>query len=295
MSASAPRVSVLVPNYNHVRYLPRRMETIFAQTLSDVEIVLLDDASTDGSRKWCRRYAARPGVRYVENRENSGSACAQWARGLALARGEYVWIAESDDWAAPEFLERMVDILDAHPDVGVAYCQSQGVDARDRVLGPVLTWTADLDPERWRRDFIASGEEEIRRYLLRKNTIPSASAAVFRRRVREVAGPLRTEFRLCGDWLHWMQLLARSDLAFTAEPLNYWRQDASGAREASDGTLEWLEGETVLREGARLAGLSESETTAVLFAFLRRCWQWQRDYLEGKQIRRNARRRLFRR
>jgi glycosyltransferase involved in cell wall biosynthesis len=277
----SPTVSVIVPVYNHARYLRLRLDSILQQTYQDFELIILDDASTDGSVEIIRTYLDRPGVRFHPNQVNSGSAFRQWARGLELARGRYVWIAESDDWSDPKFLERLVPLLDRHPGVGLAYCQSWMADPDGRILGEATGWTDELDPERWRADFIAPGREEVRRYLTDRNTIPNASAVLIRRQALEAAGPLETGHRLCGDWLLWIKLLAGSDLAYVAEPLNFWRQNSSNARAASNGTLEWLEGEGVLRYAAEVAGLDAAATQEVLFRYLRRCWQWQREYIEG--------------
>src|SRR6516225_7688773 len=102
-----PSVSVIVPNYNHARYLRRRVDSIVDQTYQDFELILLDDCSTDGSREVLQSYADDPRVRIEFNDENTGTPFKQWNRGVRMARGRYIWIAESDDYAGPRFLERM--------------------------------------------------------------------------------------------------------------------------------------------------------------------------------------------
>ena len=97
-------VSIIVPNYNHARFLPERLNSIFNQTFQDYEVILLDDASTDNSVEILNRYAANPKVsHFIVNQENSGSPFKQWKRGIDLARGEFVWIAESDDYSNTTF------------------------------------------------------------------------------------------------------------------------------------------------------------------------------------------------
>jgi len=91
-----PAVSVIVPNYNHARFLRRRVETILAQTFQDFELILLDDCSTDDSRSVLRQYSSDPRVRLEFNEVNSGSTFKQWNKGVRLAQGKYIWIAESD-------------------------------------------------------------------------------------------------------------------------------------------------------------------------------------------------------
>src|SRR6185437_16633828 len=129
-----PTVSVIVPNYNHALYLPKRMESILRQTYQDFELILLDDCSTDDSRAILSQYAGDARIRVEFNELNSG-VFKQWNKGVRLARGEYVWIAESDDYADERLLERLVSILDADPSVAFAYCRSWRVDEDDRLNG----------------------------------------------------------------------------------------------------------------------------------------------------------------
>src|SRR5246127_2931841 len=104
-----PTVSVVVPNYNHARFLPERIESILRQSYQDFELILLDDCSSDDSRAILSQYADDPRVRLEFNAVNSGSTFKQWNKGVRLARGKYVWIAESDDYADERLLQRLVD------------------------------------------------------------------------------------------------------------------------------------------------------------------------------------------
>ncbi|RYE13814.1 MAG: glycosyltransferase family 2 protein, partial [Sphingobacteriaceae bacterium] len=103
-----PKVSVIIPNYNHARYLPQRIESVIHQTFQDIEVILMDDCSLDTSRTIIAQYAAQDNrIRVILNEQNSGSTFKQWNKGIALAKGEYVWIAESDDYAELDFLETL--------------------------------------------------------------------------------------------------------------------------------------------------------------------------------------------
>ncbi len=271
-----PKVSVIVPNYCHAPFLHWRLDTVLGQTFQDFELLILDDASTDHSREVIEKYRERDRVRIIYNDKNSGSVFRQWEKGIQNTTGEYVWIAESDDWAEPRFLERLVAVLDSQPTVGVAYAQSWLVDREFKVTGHASCWTEDLDPERWKKDFFGNGREEIRRYLLVKNTIPNASAVLMRRTVLDQVRPIETSFQLCGDWMHWVRMLAEADIAFVAETLNYWRLQSSNARTAAPGVLEWTEGQRVLRWAAEKLKLSKAERHRMLRAFEEKCQEWQR-------------------
>lgn len=275
-----PKISVIVPNYNHAPYLSQRLDSILNQTYNDLEILILDDASTDDSHQIFKRYYTKPGLRIVVNHINSGAAFPQWNLGIHLAKGEYVWIAESDDSADPHFLESLIPLLDENPNVGLAYCQSKIMNVDGVDVGDSLDWTSDLDPERWLNDFVNDGQDEVRNYLIYKNTIPNASAVVTRRSVLRQVVPVDTSFQLCGDWMHWGKVLLHTDLAYVAEPLNFWRLGSSNSRKQPPGILEWEEGQRVIRHFAERLELPEFETTQRLMSFEERCMNWVADAAE---------------
>jgi glycosyltransferase involved in cell wall biosynthesis len=218
-----PKVSVVVPSYNHGRYLAARLDSVLGQTFPDFEVIFLDDASPDDSLAVFEKYRRHPKVRAIVNETNSGCVFRQWNKGVRAARGEYVWIAESDDVADPRFLEVLVGLLDANPTAGLAYCKSLSIDETGRVLGEVDPWTRPFDPARWDADFTTSGRDECRRYLSHRNTIPNASAVLLRKGVYEAVGYANETMRLLGDWEMWVRVLLASDLAYSARPLNLYR------------------------------------------------------------------------
>jgi GT2 family glycosyltransferase len=167
---------------------------------------------------------------------------------VRLARGEYVWIAESDDYADERLLERLVAVLDADPTVMFAYCRSWRVTEDDQKNG-FGDWYLDyLDPQRWTADFIADGAEECRNYFVYSNPVPNASAVVFRRACYErVGGPDET-LRLCGDWKLWAAMALQGRIAYLGEPLNYHRShDASVRSKSLQGRLDVAEKLQVIR------------------------------------------------
>src|SRR5271166_5069327 len=168
-----PTVTVVTPNYNYARYLPQRLDSILAQTYQDFELIILDNASTDNSREVIESYAKNPRVRAIFNAENNGSTFKQWSLGLSHARGQYVWFAEADDYAEPSLLETLVDRLDRHPNVGIAFCQSAAVDEDSNVLyNCISTLDSYFPSSHWNTDYVDSGRDECTNYLFWHNTIP---------------------------------------------------------------------------------------------------------------------------
>lgn len=237
------RVTAIIPNYNHERYLEQRIESVLGQTHQNLEVILLDDASTDGSRRIFEKYATHPLVKHVFiNEKNTGIPFKQWNKGVAAASGDYLWFAESDDYAEPTLIETLLARLEASPRVGVAYSQSMGVDENNQPLYSLEDWTRDLHPTRWSADFVNSGTDECANYLVHRCTIPNASAVLVRRSVFAAVGGADEGFRLSGDWMMWAKLLLASDIAFVAQRLNYFRMHANTVRRSSGrGAIALLE------------------------------------------------------
>jgi glycosyltransferase involved in cell wall biosynthesis len=224
---AAPGISVVVPNYNHAAFLRQRIETILAQTYQDFELILLDDASTDDSRAVLEEYASDGRVRMEFNEANSGSPFKQWNKGVRLARGKYVWIAESDDYADARLLETLAAMLEADEAVAFAYCRSW------RVTENGAAGFADYnlpDSGRWEADFCADGAEFFGRYFAYITPVPNASAVVFRKSVYESVGGADESLRLCGDWKLFGSMALRGKVAYCGAPLNYFRYHGNNAR-----------------------------------------------------------------
>lgn len=219
-----PKVSVVVPNYNHERFLRARIESVLNQSYKDFEVIILDDCSTDNSREIIQQYEDNPHVAHmVFNRENSGSPFKQWNKGVRLAQGQYIWIAESDDMADERFLEEVVPVLDANPNVGIIKCQTQIID----VNGEKKHVVEDKWSERgrnWEKSIIINGKSDCIEQLLFGISIPNASGALFRKEIYIKAGYADETFKMAGDWMAWAKLLSLSDLAYVAKPLNFLRE-----------------------------------------------------------------------
>jgi glycosyltransferase involved in cell wall biosynthesis len=253
-------VSVIVPNYNHARFLPKRIKSILAQTFQDFELILLDDCSTDDSRLILSQYAGSPRIRTSFNEVNSGSTFKQWNKGIRLARGKYIWIAESDDYADEHLLGRLVAALDRDPAITFAYCRSWRVTDNDQIDG-YGDWHLDsLDPRLWKRDFCADGREHCRTYFIRSPVVSNASAAVFRKAAYESVGGADESLRLCGDWKLWAALALTGKVAYVSEPLNYFRYHSSTVRtKTSRDAVDVLEKLQVIRWILERAGPSKSD------------------------------------
>ena len=224
-----PLVSVIVPNYNHAKYLPERLSSIINQSFQDFELIILDDASTDNSLEVISKYVGNLPHRLVVNDKNSGSVFRQWDKGISLAEGELIWIAESDDVAEPTLLEKAVKKLLSCGAV-LAYCQSLIIDSDGDVIGNVKGWTDEYDPKLWNNDFIMDGVKFCANFLSIKCVMPNASAVVFRRKLYINPLTILPHLKLTGDYLFWAHLAMQGDIAYIAEPLNKFRRHYNTVR-----------------------------------------------------------------
>ena len=222
-------VSVIIPNYNHAAFLRERMESVLQQTYKPCEIIILDDCSTDSSPLIISEYLKKyPEIKYIANTVNCGSTFKQWSKGLSEAKGELIWIAESDDSCHPDLLKSLVNCHFQNPDIGLAYCQSERVNSEGSITGSWKEFTEDLDPRLFEENFVMDGEEFISRFLIHKNVVPNASAVLFKKSIYEKVSNNGIPYLAANaDWLTWLKILSYSKVAYLREPLNFFRYHSS--------------------------------------------------------------------
>lgn len=218
------KVSVIIPNYNHATFLKQRIESILNQTFQDLEVIILDDCSTDNSKKIIEQYRNHPKVsQIVYNDKNSGNTFKQWHKGFELAKGEYIWIAESDDLADVLFLENCINILNTDSNLNLVFTKSILINEKGEELG-FNNWAAALDKNRWQYDYINDGSSEIKNYFFYRNIIPNASGVVFKKEaIKEDIWTSISSLKYTGDWLFWVSIINGSRLAYCSKPLNKFR------------------------------------------------------------------------
>ncbi|MCQ9156222.1 glycoside hydrolase family 99-like domain-containing protein [Acidomonas methanolica] len=228
-----PRLSVVVPSYNYARYLAARLVSIFAQHMPVLEIIVLDDASTDDSVAVARATAAEWGrdIRILEGRRNSGSVFAQWRKAAELARGDWLWIAEADDLSEPDHMARLFNALAQTPGAVMAFCDSRAIDAAGATVMPSYqAYYAHAGGDRLARDGAHEGAAFLRDCLGARNLILNASSAVFDRRALLAAMKRCRDdlsgLDVAGDWRVYVEMLGEpgARLAYVAAPLNIHRR-----------------------------------------------------------------------
>jgi len=121
-----PKVSVIMPAYNAAPFLPRAIESVCAQTLTDWELIIVDDGSTDGTVEVVRDYLTDPRIRFLQNPQNMGPSHAR-NRALDVATGQWIALLDADDWYEPQRLEKMVALAEAF-EVSIVYDLLRWID-----------------------------------------------------------------------------------------------------------------------------------------------------------------------
>lgn len=218
MGNNNPLVSVIVPNYCHSMYLDERILSILNQTYNNFELIILDDCSPDNgaSRSVIEKYRDNSHIsQIIFNEKNSGSTFKQWEKGINLAKGEFIWIAESDDCCEPTLLEQLLTPIIGNSNVSISFCRSITFTDETR-LGQV-------DPKKIEAGCI-NGIKFIHDFMKSGNAIVNASSAIFRKDVYKQINDDYKFYKGAGDRLFWIFLAERGDVYFVEKPLNYFRQ-----------------------------------------------------------------------
>jgi|GEM_PF-3354577 len=186
-----PLVSAVVANYNYADYLGKALDSLLGQTWPHMEVIIVDDCSTDNSREILKGYEDRCKVVYRES--NSGNPCHPHNEALALAKGELVMYLDSDDWLAPTYVEECVRLLQRNPAASIAYAgtMTHGLSEEIRPAVP-------FDPQR----------------QIVLNQLPCCS--IYRREMWEEVGGYADNVKGADDWNMWVAGLSRG---FIAQPL----------------------------------------------------------------------------
>lgn len=204
-----PKVSVIIPAYNAMAYLPETLESVLNQTFRDFEVLIINDGSTDSITSWASGIEDSR-VRLI-SQENTGLSGAR-NKGIAESRGEYVALIDSDDLWQSTKLERQVQYLDNHSDIGLVYTWTMLIDSVGKSTGRVL------------------GSElggNVLDDLLKRNIIDGVSSVVLRRQCFDKVGMFDITLPSMEDWDMWVRIAGFYEFALIPLPLTLYRQHQS--------------------------------------------------------------------
>ncbi len=210
-----PRVSVILTCYNHIKFLPPAWEGILSQTVTDWEVVAIDDGSTDGTREWLKSIEGRAKV--ILNEQNLGTY-GSLNRALKECTGDFIAILNDDDLWAPTKLERQLELFEKHPNVGLVHTDGWFIDGDgNKMEGSPLGF-----------EFPKTETGDILIPLLYANKI-IASAALIRRECFEKLGGFNEAYFGSGDWEMWLRIAEKYEVGCVQEPLTFYRVHGGNA------------------------------------------------------------------
>jgi len=221
-----PRLSVVLPNYNHARYLPACLEAILRQSVQPFEIIVIDDASSDNSVEIVEGFAKTHGhIRLIRNERNQG-VVAGMNRGLEIAQSEWIYYAAADDQVLPGLFEKSLRLLAEHPDA--ALCCTIG-DWREIETG--FNWHVSVGMAT--RPCYLSPADLVN--LERRDKLMIAShTAIMRRSAIRGAGGFIPELKWHCDWFAMYVAAFRHGICFVPEPLALFNIHASSFYKGRD-------------------------------------------------------------
>lgn len=201
MSNVKPRFSVIIPLYNKEREVENTLRSVLAQTLQPLEIVVVDDGSTDNSAEVVERLGSSL-VRLI--RQSNAGECAARNRAMSEARGDYFALVDADDGWKPEFLEEVAAMIEEFPDCGIYSTAFDIVSPTGVVRGACPTERGIVE-NFW--------QESMTHYV----TIPSAT--VLPRRVVEELGGFPEGMKMGGDQWMWIKIASHYKVCFSPRAL----------------------------------------------------------------------------
>ena len=229
------RVSIVIPAYNHARFLGQAIESVLAQTHPQVELIVLDDGSTDGTREVLAKYAGRF---HCESQANMGQA-ATLNKGWAMARGEILGYLSADDYLRPQAVRRSLDALVADRKAVLVYPDFEHVDENSKKIDVVRT------PEFSYADMVL------------KSVCPPGPGALFQRSAYQAAGGWNPALRRIPDFEFWLRLALAGPFRRIPEALACYR--VHGAAQSFSAVDEARADEIIGAIGAILSNLAVPE------------------------------------
>ncbi|MGZ3420121.1 MAG: glycosyltransferase family 2 protein [Polyangiales bacterium] len=227
-------VSVVIPSYNHARFLPKAIESALGQTLKPLEVIVVDDGSRDSTGDVLAEYADRV---TVVRQKNSGVAAAR-NRGVAISRGDVIAFLDADDEWLPEKLEMQVRRLEQDPRVGLVHCAVQEIDGAGL---PLETHEAGMEGDGIAREML---------FFRRPVILGGGSGVVIRRTLFDEIGGFDLALSTSADWDLYYRAATRTRVAFVNQRLLRYRLHGSNMH----GNIAAMERDMLRAYGKAFAG-----------------------------------------
>ncbi|HHJ4385128.1 TPA: glycosyltransferase [Citrobacter freundii] len=237
-----PSVSVIVPFYNHEKYVTKRLETILNQDIKDLEIILLDDSSQDNTLAQLMPFSKKDArIIVLQNNKNSGSPFIQWQKGIDSAKSDIIWIAEGDDYCSSNFLTTLLPYFKDEM-VSIATAKTEIVDENEVIKPNALnSYLNSVSQDEFIRSFVKDGFNAVNESLGAICTLVNGSGNLIRKKsISKDILDYAKEFKMCGDWIIYLHALKNGKLAYNIDATNYFRRHSSSTTNKIEGTSTYF-------------------------------------------------------
>ena len=229
MDNNLPLVSVVFTSYNHKEYLEQALDSLINQTYQNLEIIIIDDCSTDGSQEILKKYEHFENVNLKLQTQNSGSYVKASNYGASFAKGEYLLFAQCDDFASTNQIEQLSKVLIDFPSIGVAFSKSNMIDENGKFISDDYVCREKKFKQLVAKQSYIKGSQ-LKEFLFFSCVIPNLSAALIRTELYRQVGGLSEKYLVVADWQFWLDLSDKTDFYYLKEPLNNFRQHQTTIR-----------------------------------------------------------------
>ncbi len=218
-----PKISVVIPAYNVMAYLPETVESVIKQTFTDLEVLIINDGSSDQIVQWVSQLTD-PRIKLI-SQENQGLPGAR-NTGITHAQGEYIAFLDADDLWEPSKLEKQVECFEKAPEVGLVYTWTTLIDSLRKPIG--ITFNYDLEGKVWEQ-------------ILVVDAVGNGSSAMVRRNCFNTVGNFDTSLTWGEDWDMWIRIAAQYPFAVVKEYLTLYRQHPGSMSKNLEKSLKNLD------------------------------------------------------
>lgn len=258
------KVSVIVPNFNHSKYLKQRIHSIINQSYRNLELIVLDDCSSDDSVNVIDNLlkASSLPTRLIVNDINSGNVFNQWEKGINEADGDIIWICESDDFADPDFLENLVDEF-YDPSVKIAFGCIEFATEEGHPYPGIFKYSVEA-MEEMALDYIKKPANWwFSNGFQLRNLIPNVSGCLIRNSFdsRFDFNKIKN-YKICGDWLFYFLHASNWQIVYNKKAKSYFRQhDKNTSASNQDKLYFYKEHLDIYREISNVYGMNDSSVS----------------------------------
>lgn len=273
------KLSVVIPNYNYARFMYQRLYSILRQDYKLYEIIILDDKSSDKSIevideiiKKIKKYV---NIKSIYNEENSGSAFKQWQKGVENASGDYVWIAEADDYCKGKLIKNLIKPIKKNKDIRISYADTAFVDADGNIMMNTIKPEIDImKTGHWDSSYVNNGLDEIKNYSFLNNTIANVSSCIIKNDDYKDVFKEAGKYKQAGDWIFYLYVMAKGEIAYYDKPLNYYRVHGNNVTSVTKKQKHFDELLRIHDNIRKKFGLNKSQEKEIekRYKFLKKVW-----------------------